>query len=146
MSLLKRLEHGANGCHRASRPTAQRRAQVPPSPIEPTFRAVPIQSQATEAQRSLKERVQAQADLGAGPLSDTNEIDEVRHRLKPLSIRSFEAENLVRRGPKKSASSRSLRRRHRLRSDRALLHDPTVTEIMVNGPRRSTSSVKGACS
>src|SRR5258708_24272971 len=131
MSLLKRLEHGATvaPAHPTPPPSdAALGSAVPPT--EPTFRATPMQSQATEAQRSLKERVKRKLISELDPSTDTNEIDEVRHRLKNLFDQIIEAENLVLTRAEKerlfdelAADVIGFGPRH------PFLIDPTVTEI-----------------
>src|SRR4051812_1772180 len=96
MSLLRRLEHGG-----ASLATADARApgsgeQTPlAAKTEPVSRSLPAQSQATEAQRSLKERVKRKLISELDPKMDTTQIVEVRQRLKILFDQIIEAENLV---------------------------------------------------
>src|SRR6202171_595183 len=146
MSLLNRLEHGAPipPAHPAPPPTDATPGGSPVMPIEPPFRPVPIQSQATEAQRSLKERVKRKLISELDPSTDTNEIDEVRHRLKNLFDQIIEAENLVLTRAEKE------RLFEELAADvigfgpiEPLLIDPTVTEIMVNGPKKIYFERKG---
>ena len=80
MSLLKRLEHGATVAptHPAPAPNDAIKSS-PVAPTESAFRPVPIQSQATEAQRSLKERVKRKLISELDPSTDTNDSVEVRH-------------------------------------------------------------------
>src|SRR6266567_9254759 len=96
MSLLKRLEQGGTVPTAPAPPAVDANQSKPtvPSP-EPTFRPNPAQTQATEAQRSLKDRVKRKLISELDPSVDTNAIDEVRHRLKSLFDQIIEAENLV---------------------------------------------------
>jgi len=145
MSLLKRLEHGATIAPVHPVPASSDASQGSTAThTEPSARAVPIQSQATEAQRSLKERVKRKLISELDPTTDTNEIDEVRHRLKNLFDQIIEAENLV------LTRSEKERLFEELAADvidfgpiEPLLIDPTVTEIMVNGPKKIYFERKG---
>ena len=85
MSLLKRLEHGGAApiAPVAPQPSDASHPTAPAAP-EPMFRPNPIQSQATEAQRSLKDRVKRKLISELDPSVDSNDIAEVRHRLKSL--------------------------------------------------------------
>src|ERR1700682_272002 len=139
MSLLKRLENGSAAILPAqpAPPPSDTTQSSPVGSVEPTFRPVAIQSQATEAQRSLKERVKRKLISELDPSTDTNEIDEVRHRLKNLFDQIIEAENLVLTRAEKE------RLFDELAADvigfgpiEPLLIDPTVTEIMVNCPKK----------
>ena len=58
MSLLKRIEHGGAAPAAPVAPPPGEASHYPSAPAapEPTFRPNPIQSQVTEAQRSLKLR------------------------------------------------------------------------------------------
>src|SRR5690349_8405750 len=144
MSLLKRLEQGSGG---VSTPTAppQGDAATPAAPqLEPTFRPSPVQTQATEAQRSLKDRVKRKLISELDPSVDTNKIDEVRQRLKSLFDQIIEAENLVLTRAEKE------RLFEELAADvigfgpiEPLLSDPTVSEVMVNGPKKIYFERKG---
>src|SRR5579859_5533988 len=147
MSLLKRLEHGATlaPAHPAPPPPSDATPGGSPAvPVEATFRATPIQSQATEAQRSLKERVKRKLISELDPTTDTNEIDEVRHRLKNLFDQIIEAENLVLTRAEKE------RLFEELAADvigfgpiEPLLNDATISEVMVNGPKKIYFERKG---
>ena len=138
MSLLKRLENGAAVLPAHPAPVHSDATQSSTvAPTEPAFRPVPAQSQATEAQRSLKERVKRKLISELDPSTDTNDSDEVRHRLKNLFDQIIEAENLVLTRAEKE------RLFEELAADvigfgpiEPLLIDPTVTEIMVNGPKK----------
>src|SRR5215467_8734138 len=92
MSLLKRLEQGGGGL---ATPTSPPDGDTAKPQSEPTFRPTPVQTQVTEAQRSLKDRVKRKLISELDPSVDTNEIEEVRHRLKSLFDQIIEAENLV---------------------------------------------------
>jgi pilus assembly protein CpaF len=105
---------------------------------------MPVQSQATDAQRSLKERVKRKLISELDPKMDTTQIVEVRQRLKILFDQIIEAENLVLTRTEKE------RLFEELAADvvgfgpiEPLLNDPTVTEIMVNGPKRIYFERKG---
>src|ERR1051326_2353319 len=145
MSLLKRLEQGSGG---VSTPTAPPPgdAAAPTTPqSEPTiFRPTPVQTQVTEAQRSLKDRVKRKLISELDPSVDTNEIDEVRQRLKSLFDQIIEAENLVLTRAEKE------RLFEELAADvigfgpiEPLLSDATVSEVMVNGPKKIYFERKG---
>jgi pilus assembly protein CpaF len=145
MSLLKRLEHGGAA---PSAPVAPPPGDVahtpPPPPHEPAFRPNPVQSQATEAQRSLKDRVKRKLISELDPSLDATQVDEVRHRLKSLFDQIIDAENLVLTRAEKE------RLFEELAADvigfgpiEPLLADPTVSEVMVNGPKKIYFERKG---
>jgi pilus assembly protein CpaF len=146
MSLLKRLEHGGAAPIAPVAPPPGDPSPFPSAPVapEPTFRPNPIQTQVTEAQRSLKERVKRKLISELDPSVDSNEIDEVRHRLKSLFDQIIEAENLVLTRAEKE------RLFEELAADvigfgpiEPLLNDPSVSEVMVNGPRKVYFERKG---
>jgi pilus assembly protein CpaF len=145
MSLLRRLEHGgATPSNGDARSAGNGEPAVPTAKAEPVARSMPIQSQATEAQRSLKERVKRKLISELDPKMDTTQIVEVRQRLKILFDQIIEAENLVLTRTEKE------RLFEELAADvvgfgpiEPLLNDPTVTEIMVNGPKRIYFERKG---
>src|SRR3979411_2255134 len=96
MSLLKRLEHGGAAPTAPAAPAPSDAANSASSaPAEPAFRPSPVQTQATEAQRSLKDRVKRKLISELDPSLDTAQVDEVRHRLKSLFDQIIDAENLV---------------------------------------------------
>jgi pilus assembly protein CpaF len=145
MSLLRRLEHGGAA---ATTPDARGPGggeQSPPTAkTEPISRGMAPQSQATDAQRSLKERVKRKLISELDPKMDTTQIVEVRQRLKILFDQIIEAENLVLTRTEKE------RLFEELAADvvgfgpiEPLLNDPSVTEIMVNGPKRIYFERKG---
>src|SRR5690348_393803 len=146
MSLLKRLEHGgavplapaAHGQGDANQ------GNQPVASSEPTFRPNPVQNQVNEAQRSLKDRVKRKLISELDPSVDTNEIDEVRQRLKSLFDQIIEAENLVLTRAEKE------RLFEELAADvigfgpiEPLLTDASVSEVMVNGPKKVYFERKG---
>ncbi len=145
MSLLKRLEHG--GGPATAGPVGGEAtvgvSQIPPA--EPTtFRPNSVQVQANEAQRSLKERVKRKLISELDPSVDTNQIEEVRQRLKSLFEQIIEAENLVLTRAEKE------RLFEELAADvigfgpiEPLLNDATVSEVMVNGPKKIYFERKG---
>src|ERR1051326_541585 len=146
MSLLKRLEQGGAAPAAPAAPTGAETGppQVPAAPPESAFRATPVVSQVTEAQRSLKDRVKRKLISELDPSVDTTQVDEVRLRLKSLFDQIIEAENLV----------LTLAEKERLFEELAadvigfgpiepLLNDPSVTEIMVNGPKKIYFERKG---
>jgi pilus assembly protein CpaF len=145
MSLLKRLEHG-NAAPAAPAAHSAGDAQTAPAspPEQPPFRPSPIPSQATEAQRSLKDRVKRKLIAELDPSLDTAMVDEVRLRLKSLFDQIIEAENLVLTRAEKE------RLFEELAADvigfgpiEPLLSDPTVSEVMVNGPKKIYFERKG---
>ena len=95
MSLLKRLEHGGAAPSMPVAPAAGDNGHASPSLPEPTFRPSAAQNQASEAQRSLKDRVKRKLISELDPSLDTAMVDEVRLRLKNLFDQIIEAENLV---------------------------------------------------
>src|SRR5690349_13470815 len=95
MSLLKRLEHGGAAPAASSAAPADANAGTVLNFPEPTFRPAPGQNQATEAQRSLKERVKRKLIAELDPALDSSMVEEIRHRLKLLFDQIIEAENLV---------------------------------------------------
>src|SRR3984893_9666853 len=145
MSLLKRLENGATVVPTHPAPTLSDAIKSSPNPpLEPTFRPAPVPSQANEAQRSLKERVKRKLISELDPTTDTNDSAEVRHRLKNLFDQIIEAENLVLTRAEKE------RLFEELAADvigfgpiEPLLNDPTVSEVMVNGPKKIYFERKG---
>src|SRR4030088_59944 len=146
MSLLKRLENGATAAvaHPAPAPSDARHNNSPDKPTEPSVRPSPVQSQATDAQRSLKDRVKRKLISELDPSVDTNDSVEVRHRLKNLFDQIIEAENLVLTRAEKE------RLFEELAADvigfgpiEPLLNDPTVSEVMVNGPKKIYFERKG---
>ena len=145
MSLLKRLEHGGAApiAPVAPQPSDASHPTAPAAP-EPMFRPNPIQSQATEAQRSLKDRVKRKLISELDPSVDSNDIAEVRHRLKSLFDQIIEAENLVLTRAEKE------RLFEELAADvigfgpiEPLLNDTSVSEVMVNGPKKVYFERKG---
>jgi pilus assembly protein CpaF len=146
MSLLKRLEQGGGAPNTPSvRPAAPDGEGALPTPPEPsTFRSNTVQTQVTEAQRSLKDRVKRKLISELDPSVDTNEIDEVRQRLKSLFDQIIEAENLVLTRAEKE------RLFEELAADvigfgpiEPLLGDASVSEVMVNGPKKIYFERKG---
>ncbi|HEY0582919.1 MAG TPA: CpaF family protein [Chloroflexota bacterium] len=145
MSLLKRLEHGNAAPAAPAAHSAGDAHTAPASPPEqPPFRPSPIPSQATEAQRSLKDRVKRKLIAELDPSLDTAMVDEVRLRLKSLFDQIIEAENLVLTRAEKE------RLFEELAADvigfgpiEPLLSDPTVSEVMVNGPKKIYFERKG---
>src|SRR5690348_6070388 len=141
MSLLKRLEHGGGGL---VAPTLPPDGDAAKPQTEPTFRPTTVQTQVTEAQRSLKDRVKRKLISELDPSVDTNEIDEVRQRLKSLFDQIIEAENLVLTRAEKE------RLFEELAADvigfgpiEPLLADASVSEVMVNGPKKIYFERKG---
>src|SRR3954462_13520173 len=121
MSLLKRLDNS----HAASP-----RPPVTGQPPAPTA----VAPQATEAQRSLKDRVKRKLISELDPSIDTTQIDEVRQRLKSLFDQIIEAENLVlTRAEKESLFEELAADVIGFGPIEPLLADPTVSVIMVNG-------------
>src|SRR5439155_19747639 len=82
MSLLKRLETGSAVTTAPVAPPSgdAARGSTPVAQPEPAFRQNTVQTQATEAQRSLKERVKRKLISELDPSLDTAMVDEVRHR------------------------------------------------------------------
>jgi pilus assembly protein CpaF len=144
MSLLKRLENGTVAAPAApAKPADGAAAPKPPQP-EPTFRPAPVVTQASEAQRSLKERVKRKLIAELDPSVDPTQANEVRIRLKTLFDQIIEAENLVLTRAEKE------RLFEELAADvigfgpiEPLLNDPTVSEVMVNGPDKVYIERKG---
>jgi pilus assembly protein CpaF len=133
MSLLKRLEHGATPS-----------GDAPPPAASPPSKPVPAPIEADSAQRGLKERVKRKLISELDPSIDTNQIDEVRQRLKSLFDQIIEAENLVLTRAEKE------RLFEELAADvigfgpiEPLLADSSVSEIMVNGPKKIYFERKG---
>src|SRR5918912_1866474 len=146
MSLLKRLEQGTAAPSAAVVAPAMADAAhlAPIAPPEPSFRPSPAETQATEAQRSLKERVKRKLISELDPSVDTSKADEVRQRLKSLFDQIIEAENLVLTRAEKERLSEELA------ADvigfgpiEPLLSDTTVSEVMVNGPKKIYFERKG---
>jgi pilus assembly protein CpaF len=146
MSLLKRLEHGGAATPASSPAPAEPGPGnvVNLYPPEPTFRPAPVANQATEAQRSLKDRVKRKLIAELDPALDSSMVDEIRHRLKVLFDQIIEAENLVLTRAEKE------RLFEELAADvigfgpiEPLLNDSTVSEVMVNGPKKVYFERKG---
>jgi pilus assembly protein CpaF len=139
MSLLKRLEFGGAATTAPVTTTPGGIAPAAPvnTPPEPPYRHNPVQTQVTEAQRSLKERVKRKLISELDPSLDTAQADEVRQRLKSLFDQIIESENLVLTRAEKE------RLFEELAADvigfgpiEPLLKDPSVSEVMVNGPNK----------
>src|SRR5437016_3723399 len=146
MSLLKRLEHGSAATTAPVAPPSgdAARSSTPVAQPEPAFRQNTVQTQATEAQRSLKERVKRKLISELDPSLDTAMVDEVRHRLKSLFDQIIESENLV------LTRSEKERLFEELAADvigfgpiEPLLNDASVSEVMVNGPKKIYFERKG---
>ncbi|MGI9148903.1 MAG: CpaF family protein [Chloroflexota bacterium] len=145
MSLLNRLEHGASWSPLRPPTTKNDSVQnVPVAPAQATVRPVPMQTQATEAERSLKERVKRKLVSELDPSTDTNDSVEVRHQLENLFDQIIAAENLMLTRAEKE------RLFEELAADvigfgpiEPLLIDASVTEIMVNGPKKIYFERKG---
>jgi pilus assembly protein CpaF len=148
MSLLKRLENGSAATVPPAAPAPGTPGNSEPTSIvahvDQSFRSAAAPSQATEAQRSLKDRVKRKLISELDPSIDTTQIDEVRHRLKSLFDQIIEAENLVLTRAEKE------RLFEELASDvigfgpiEPLLNDPSVSEVMVNGPKKVYFERKG---
>jgi pilus assembly protein CpaF len=139
MSLLKRLEHGALPDVLESPPPG-----MTVQPVEPSPGPTPATRQVAEAQRSLKERVKRKLISELDPSVDTTQTDEVRLRLKSLFDQIIEAENLVLTRAEKE------RLFEELAADvigygpiEPLLGDPSISEVMVNGPKKVYFERKG---
>jgi pilus assembly protein CpaF len=145
MSLLKRLEHGGAATTAPVAPAPSDTGHPTPTPQpEPSFRSSAAQSQVSDAQRSLKDRVKRKLISELDPSLDTAMVDEVRLRLKNLFDQIIEAENLVLTRAEKE------RLFEELAADvigfgpiEPLLNDPTVSEVMVNGPKKIYFERKG---
>ena len=61
----------------------------------PRFAPLPVEREAADAQRSVKERVKRRLISELDPSLDTAMVDEVRHRLKSLFDQIIESENLA---------------------------------------------------
>jgi pilus assembly protein CpaF len=145
MSLLKRLEHGGATTTAPVVPAPGDNGHPSPNPQpEPSFRPSLAQSSASDAQRSLKDRVKRKLISELDPSLDTAMVDEVRLRLKSLFDQIIDAENLVLTRAEKE------RLFEELAADvigfgpiEPLLLDPTITEVMVNGPKKIYFERKG---
>jgi pilus assembly protein CpaF len=145
MSLLKRLENSGPAVTSTTVPSVgESTHSMPIAQVDPGFRPPPAPSQINEAQRSLKERVKRKLISELDPSFDTAQVDEVRLRLKSLFDQIIEAENLVLTRAEKE------RLFEELAADvigfgpiEPLLNDPSVTEIMVNGPKKIYFERKG---
>jgi pilus assembly protein CpaF len=145
MSLLKRLEHGtAPTTAPVSTAPNDTGHSSPAAHSEPTFRQTAVPSQASDAQRSLKDRVKRKLISELDPSLDTAMVDEVRLRLKSLFDQIIEAENLVLTRAEKE------RLFEELAADvigfgpiEPLLNDPSISEVMVNGPKKIYFERKG---
>ncbi len=145
MSLLKRLQNGPTLAPSRPGPLLDEPIQSPPvAPAPASVRPAPAQTQATEAERSLKQRVKRRLISELDPSTDTKNGAEVRVHLKNLFDQIIEAENLVLTRAEKE------RLFEELAADvigfgpiEPLLVDASVTEIMVNGPRNIYFERKG---
>lgn len=145
MSLLKRLEHGLATNAPATLPAPNDLGRpAAAQQVEPSFRSSQAPSQATEAQRSLKDRVKRKLISELDPSLDTAQVDEVRLRLKNLFDQIIDSENLVLTRAEKE------RLFEELASDvigfgpiEPLLNDATISEVMVNGPKKIYFERKG---
>jgi pilus assembly protein CpaF len=145
MSLLKRLENGSAPFNppAPSRPS-EPSTPTPPNHPEPPFRLAAASPQASEAQRSLKERVKRKLISELDPSVDSTLVDEVRLRLKSLFDQIIEAENLVlTRAEKERLFSELAADVIGFGPIEPLLLDPTVSEVMVNGPKKIYFERKG---
>src|SRR3954454_2636883 len=138
MSLLKRLENGSAVPGVPTRPLGTEPAAAPAK--QPRQQA----TESDEAQRGLKERVKRKLISELDPSIDTTKIDEVRQRLKSLFDQIIEAENLVLTRAEKE------RLFEELAADvigfgpiEPLLNDASVSEVMVNGPKKVYFERKG---
>src|SRR5438105_8921560 len=137
MSILKRIEGGSP----RPAPPPQRPDVSPPSNVH---RAPLAPTHASEAQRGLKDRVKGKLISELDPSLDAAMVDEVRHRLKNLFDQIIESENLVLTRVEKE------RLFEELAADvigfgpiEPLLNDPSVAEVMVNGPKKVYFERKG---
>src|SRR5947209_15427899 len=137
MSLLKRLEHGGAATTAPMATAASDAGHPAPPQPEPSFRSGVAQSQVSDAQRSLKDRVKRKLISELDPTLDTAMVDEVRLRLKNLFDQIIEAENLVLTRAEKE------RLFEELAADvigfgpiEPLLSDPSISEVMVSGPKK----------
>src|SRR5947209_9206290 len=145
MSLLKRLEHGGVAPSAPAAPAPSDNGHSAPQPQpEPSFRPSMAQSKAGDAQRSLKDRVKRKLIAELDPSLDPAMVDEIRHRLKSLFDQIIEAENLVLTRAEKE------RLFEELAADvigfgpiEPLLNDASVSEVMVNGPKKVYFERKG---
>ena len=143
MSLLKRLENGTVAPPTTAGRTADGAAPTNPN-SEPALRPAPVPTQASEAQRSLKDRVKRKLIAELDPSVDPTQAHEVRSRLKSLFDQIIDAENLVLTRAEKE------RLFEELAADvigfgpiEPLLNDASISEVMVNGPRRVYIERKG---
>jgi pilus assembly protein CpaF len=137
MSLLKRLENSTVATPVGAGTATADGAVTAVKPTEPAFRATPVATQASEAQRSLKDRVKRKLIAELDPSMDPSHTQEVRTRLQSLFDQIIEAENLVLTRAEKE------RLFEELSADvvgfgpiEPLLIDGSISEVMVNGPDR----------
>src|SRR6266508_760767 len=121
-------------------------AQPPESSelLPAVVRPAPPTRQSGVDQRHLNERVKRKLISELEPSLDTKHSDEVRHRLRSLFDQIIQAEDLVLTRAEKE------RLFEELSADvigfgpiEPLLHDPSVSEIMVNGPKKIYFERKG---
>ncbi|MEA2641198.1 MAG: pilus assembly protein CpaF, partial [Chloroflexota bacterium] len=138
MGLLRRIDGGSGGAVEP-KPANGRVAETPPPPPGPAAR--PVQNQ---AHRDLKSRVKSRLIAELDPSMDLSKTGEVRQQIRTLFERMIEAENFV------------LTRveRDRLFEEVAadiigfgpiepFLLDPSVSEVMINGPDQIYIEQKG---
>ncbi len=159
MSLLKRIEAAGVAAPRpgagpagapvpdappdAASPGSQHSAPPPIAPPSgparplPTSVISPARDRALQLNRDLKSRVKARLIAELDPSMDLSRHDEVRQRLQVLFDQIVETESVI--------LTRAERQRlfEELAADvigfgpiEPLLQDPTVTEVMVNGPHK----------
>jgi pilus assembly protein CpaF len=141
MSLLRRLEH--------TTPQENPQASTPPPPpvsevFDPAPRQMRVDRQAADAQRTLKDRVKSKLISELDMSLDATHVEEVRIRLKSLFDQIITAENLILTRAEKE------RLFEELAADvvgfgpiEPLLNDPSVSEVMVNGPKKVYFERKG---
>ncbi|MBI2755700.1 MAG: CpaF family protein [Chloroflexi bacterium] len=110
----------------------------------PRGQAPGANNQAVEAQRGLKQRVKMKLVSELDPTMDTSKSDEVRQKLKSLFDQIIDQENMVLTKLEKE------RLFEELAADvigfgpiEPLLQDPTVSEVMINGPKKIFVERKG---
>lgn len=151
MGLLRRIETVSSTPAQPQQPApspAAPSSTPPPPPVQeqPTFRqsSGPVSEMARNASRDLKSRVQQKVIAELDPKSDLSDEPKVRQSIQSLFDQVLEAEGTV--------LTRVERQRlfEEVYADirgfgpiEPLLQDPTISEVMVNGPRSVYVEQKG---
>ncbi len=134
MSLLKRIERGQDTKADASSTLSEMRAKRPPPAVAPS----------RDAYLDLKTRVQNKLLAELDPSMDITKTEEVRRTIEDLFDNTLSEENIIlSRVERQRLFEQIVAEILGLGPLESLLADPTITEIMVNGPRQIYIERKG---